>query len=200
VNPPVTDSSAQAADKPADGWVAFVGAGPGDEGLLTVRATDLLARADLVVAGPELADRLGQLVRAGAETADTDALAQDPKLLIKAAKAGQHVVRLVSGDPLLFGPAAAEAAACAKARVPFEIVPGVPTATAVPAYAGIPLTSDNSGDVRIIHAALRGMLNHAIDDGVIDRNPALGLGRQLKLVASPETRQESGSSWFVLMW
>jgi hypothetical protein len=54
--------------------------------------------------------------------------------------------------------------------------------------------------VRIIHAALRGMLNHAIDDGVIDRNPALGLGRQLKLVASPETRQESGSSWFVLMW
>jgi hypothetical protein len=44
------------------------------------------------------------------------------------------------------------------------------------------------------------MLNHAIDDGVIDRNPALGLGRQLKLVASPETRQESGSSWFVLMW
>jgi integrase len=45
--------------------------------------------------------------------------------------------------------------------------------------------------VRIIHATLRGMLNHAIDDGLIDRNPALGLGRQLKLVASPETRQET---------
>jgi uroporphyrinogen III methyltransferase/synthase len=165
----VTDSSAarlrhdasQAADKPAspaaeksaDGWVAFVGAGPGDEGLLTVRATELLARADLVVAGPELADRLGQLARPGAETADTDALAQDPKLLIKAAKAGQHVVRLLSGDPFLFGHAAAEAAACAKARVPFEVVPGVPTATAVPAYAGIPLTSDSSGDVKIIHAS-----------------------------------------------
>jgi len=161
VNPPVTDSAAQAAEKPvgqaaekpADGWVAFVGAGPGDEGLLTVRATELLAQADLVVAGPELAARLGRLVRAEAGTADTDALAQDPRMLIKAARAGQHVVRLISGDPFLFGQAAAEAAACAKARVPFEVVPGVPTATAVPAYAGIPLTSDSSGDVRIIHAS-----------------------------------------------
>ena len=161
MNPPVTDSAAQAAEKPAgqaaekpgDGWVAFVGAGPGDEGLLTVRATELLARADLVVAGPELAVRLGRLVRAGAETADSDALAQDPRMLIKAARAGQHVVRLIIGDPFLFGQAVAEAAACAKARVPFEVVPGVPTATAVPAYAGIPLTSDSSGDVRIIHAS-----------------------------------------------
>jgi len=166
VNPPVTESAAsRAADKPAAkqaaakaekqaaGWVAFVGAGPGDESLLTVRATALLAGADLVVAGPEMMDQLGRLVRPGAEIADADALAQDPRLLVKAAKAGQHVVRLVRGDPFLFGPSAAEAAVCAKARVPFEIVPGVPTATAVPAYAGIPLTSDTSGDVRIIHAS-----------------------------------------------
>jgi uroporphyrinogen III methyltransferase / synthase len=166
VNPPVTESAAsRAADKPAAkqagakaekqaaGWVAFVGAGPGDESLLTVRATALLAGADLVVAGPELMDQLGRLVRPEAEIADADALAQDPRLLVKAAKAGQHVVRLVRGDPFLFGPSAAEAAVCAKARVPFEIVPGVPTATAVPAYAGIPLTSDTSGDVRIIHAS-----------------------------------------------
>jgi uroporphyrinogen III methyltransferase / synthase len=168
VNPPVTDSAAATAqvqpaaeklateklagEKPA-GRVAFVGAGPGDEGLLTVRAAELLARADLVVAGPELAARLGRLVRPGAATADADALAQDPRLLVKAAKAGQHVVRLFSGDPFLFGHAAAEAAACAKARVPFEVVPGVPAATAVPAYAGIPLTSDTSGDVRVIHAS-----------------------------------------------
>jgi len=166
VNPPVTESAAShaagktaakqagaKAEKQAAGWVAFVGAGPGDESLLTVRATALLAGADLVVAGPELMDQLGRLVRPEAEIADADALNQDPRLLVKAAKAGQHVVRLVRGDPFLFGPAAAEAAACAKARVPFEIVPGVPTATAVPAYAGIPLTSDTSGDVRIIHAA-----------------------------------------------
>jgi uroporphyrinogen III methyltransferase / synthase len=163
VNPPVTDSAAsrtpekhtgkQAAGQSADGRVAFVGAGPGDEGLLTVRAAELLARADLVVAGPELAARLPRLVRPEAETADADALAQDPRLLVKAAKAGQHVVRLYRGDPFLFGRATAEVAACAKARVPFEVVPGVPTATAVPAYAGIPLTSDASGDVRIIHAS-----------------------------------------------
>jgi len=133
--------------------VAFVGAGPGDEGLLTVRAAELLARADLVVAGPELEARLGRLVRPDAATADTDALAQDPRLLVKAAKAGQHVVRLFNGDPFLFGQAAGEAAVCAKARVPFEVVPGVPTATAVPAYAGIPLTTDTSGDVRVIHAS-----------------------------------------------
>jgi uroporphyrinogen III methyltransferase / synthase len=166
VNPPVTESAAsRAPDKPAAkqagakaekqaaGWVAFVGAGPGDESLLTVRATALLAGADLVVAGPELMAQLGRLVRPEAEIADTDALAQDPRLLVKAAKAGQHVVRLVRGDPFLFGHAAAEAAVCAKARVPFEVVPGVPSATAVPAYAGIPLTSDTNGDVRIIHAS-----------------------------------------------
>src|SRR5258708_11023558 len=147
-----TQAAGKAAEK-ADGRVAFVGAGPGDEGLLTVRAAELLARAALVVAGPELAARLGRLVRPEAATADTDALAQDPRLLVKAARAGQHVVRLFSGDPFVFGHAAAEAAACAKARVPFEVVPGVPTATAVPAYAGIPLTSDASGDVRVIHAS-----------------------------------------------
>ncbi len=168
MNPPVTDSAAATAqvqpatekpatEKPATekpaGRVAFVGAGPGDEGLLTVRAAELLARADLVVAGPELTARLSRLVRPGAATADADALARDPRLLVKAAKAGQHVVRLFSGDPFLFGHAAAEAAVCAKARVPFEVVPGVTAATAVPAYAGIPLTSDTSGDVRVIHAS-----------------------------------------------
>ena len=89
------------------GLVAFVGAGPGDDGLLTVRAADLLAHADLVVAGPELAGQLERLVPAETAVADTDALAQEPKLLIKAAKAGQLVVRLLPGDPLLFGHAAA---------------------------------------------------------------------------------------------
>jgi uroporphyrinogen III methyltransferase / synthase len=167
VNPPVTDSAAsrvadkpavkqpggKAADKHASGWVAFVGAGPGDEGLLTVRAAALLAQADLVVAGPELIAPLGRVVNPEAEIMDPDALAHDPRLMVKAAKAGQHVVRLLRGDPFLFGPGASEAAVCAKARVPFEVVPGLPTATAVPAYAGIPLTSDASGDVRIIHAS-----------------------------------------------
>ncbi len=63
------------------------------------------------------------------------------------------MVRLFSGDPFMFCNAAADAAACAKARVPFEVIPGVSAATAVPAYAGVPLTSDGTGDVRIIHAS-----------------------------------------------
>jgi uroporphyrinogen III methyltransferase / synthase len=146
----------QAGAKPADargGRVAFVGAGPGDEGLLTIRAAAVLAKADLVVAAPDLAARTSRLIRHEAKIADEDALAQEPRLLVKAAKAGQLAVRLLRGDPFLFGNAAAELMACAKARVPFEVVPGVPAATAIPAYAGIPLATDATGDVRIIHAS-----------------------------------------------
>ncbi len=146
-------ASARSADARVAGWVAFVGAGLGEESLLTVRAAALIARADLVVASQWLGERLGHLLKPDATLADSDAQLQDPKLLIKAARAGQLAVRLLPGDPFLFGSAAAEAAACAKARVPFEVVPGVSAATAVPTYAGIPLTTDASGEVRIIHAS-----------------------------------------------
>ncbi len=146
-------SVSHAADTRVPGWVAFVGAGPGDEQLLTVRAAALIGRADLVVASQSIGERLGHLLKPGATLADSDAQLADPKLLTKAAKAGQLAVRLFSGDPFMFCNAAADAAACAKARVPFEIVPGVSAATAVPEYAGIPLTSDVAGDVRIINAS-----------------------------------------------
>jgi uroporphyrinogen III methyltransferase / synthase len=141
-----------AADIQVPGWVAFVGAGPGDENLLTVRAAALIGRADLVVAAQWVGERLAHLMKPGATLVDSDAQLGDPKLLIKAARAGQLAVRLFSGDPFLFCNAAADAAACAKARVPFEVVPGVSAATAVPEYAGVPLTTDATGDVRIIHA------------------------------------------------
>jgi uroporphyrinogen III methyltransferase / synthase len=143
----------RAAQPQVPGWVAFVGTGPGDESLLTVRAAALIGRADLVVAPSSVSETLGHLVKPDATMADPDAQQLDPKLLIKAAKAGQLAVRLVPGDPFLFGNAAAEAVACAKARIPFEVVPGVSPATAVPAYAGIPLISDTTGDVHIIHAS-----------------------------------------------
>jgi uroporphyrinogen III methyltransferase / synthase len=141
--------------KPAapKGLVALVGVGPGDEALLTLRAAALLAQADLVIAASWVSERIRHLLRPDATVVDAAADDQDPKLLTKAAKAGQVALRLFSGDPFLFSAAAADAAACAKAKVPFEIVPGVPAATAVPAYAGIPLTQDVTGDVRIIHAA-----------------------------------------------
>jgi uroporphyrinogen III methyltransferase/synthase len=144
-------SASRASDSHMPGWVAFVGAATGDESLLTVRAAALIGRADLVVAPQWICERLGHLLKPGATLADSDAQIADPKLLIKAAKAGQLAVRLCAGDPFLFGSAAADAVACAKARVPFEIVPGVSPATAVPAYAGIPLTTDVTGDVRIIN-------------------------------------------------
>ncbi len=154
---PATEKAAKTASHAADaqvpGWVAFVGAGPGDENLLTVRAAALIGRADLVVAPQWIGEGLGHLLKPGATLADSDAQLQDPKILIKAAKAGQLAVRLFGGDPFMFCNAATDAAACAKARVPFEIVPGVSAATAVPEYAGIPLTADAAGEVRMIHAS-----------------------------------------------
>jgi len=153
---PAPAGSGRAAGQAAGrttGLVAMVGVGPGDEGLLTIRAARLLAEADLVVAAPWVSERIAHLLRADATVTDSAALDAEPKLLIRAAKAGQLALRLFGGDPFLFCNAAAEAAACAKAKVPFEIVPGISAATAVPAYAGIPLTADVSGEVRIIHAA-----------------------------------------------
>ncbi|HEY2580122.1 MAG TPA: uroporphyrinogen-III synthase [Streptosporangiaceae bacterium] len=138
---------------PTEGWVAFAGAGPGDQNLLTLRAANLLGRADVVVARPEVAEQVSGVIAAQAELADAAGLDGDPQMIISAARAGKLVVRLFAGDPLAFSAAADEAAACARAGVKFEIVPGLPFATAVPAYAGIPLTSEARADVRIIHAA-----------------------------------------------
>jgi uroporphyrinogen III methyltransferase/synthase len=147
------DGAAAAKRAAQPGLAAFVGTGPGSAELLTVRAAGLLGRADLVFATAEVADRVRHLIPAGAQVRDRSELDADPRPLVKAVKAGQLVVVAYDGDPLLFGSAAGGAAACAKARVRFEIVPGMPAATAVPAYAGIPLTSDSGGDIRIVHAA-----------------------------------------------
>ena len=147
------DGAAAAKRAAQPGLAAFVGTGPGSAELLTVRAAGLLGRADLVFATAEVADRVRHLLPAGAQVRDLSELDADPRALVKAVKAGQLAVAAYDGDPLLFGSAAGGAAACAKARVRFEIVPGMPAATAVPAYAGIPLTSESGGDVRIVHAA-----------------------------------------------
>ncbi len=133
--------------------VAFIGVGPGDEGLLTLRAAALLAEADLVVAAPWVSERIAHLLRPDATVIDSATLDTDARQLTKAAKQGQLVLRLFSGDPFLFCSAAADVASCAKAKIPFEIVPGITAATAVPAYAGIPLTQDAATEVRVIHAS-----------------------------------------------
>ncbi|MGQ9689522.1 MAG: uroporphyrinogen-III C-methyltransferase [Desulfobaccales bacterium] len=130
------------------GKVYLVGAGPGDPGLLTVRGGKLLARADVIIydqlAGPELlklARPEAELIYVGKKAGD-HTLPQGGinELLVAKAKAGLTVVRLKGGDPFVFGRGGEEAEALVAAGVPFEVVPGVTSAVAVPAYAGIPVT------------------------------------------------------------
>ncbi|MDP9392797.1 MAG: bifunctional uroporphyrinogen-III C-methyltransferase/uroporphyrinogen-III synthase [Actinomycetota bacterium] len=147
-----------AVKKKTIGSVAFVGTGPGDPSLLTLRAVDALAVADVVVLDRMVRD--GALVHApaGVEVIDGSlgedgaplAHAARAKLVVQAAKSGRRVVRLMDGDPGTFNGLAEEAGACVKAGVPFEVVPGVSAVTAVPSYAGIPLTDAKARSVHII--------------------------------------------------
>jgi uroporphyrin-III C-methyltransferase len=131
----------------AVGTVALVGAGPGDPGLMTVRGLELLRRAHVVVydrlVHPSLLDEAPRARRifAGKESGH-HTLPQERinALLIMHARRGRRVVRLKGGDPFVFGRGGEEADALARAGIPFEVVPGVSAAVAVPAYAGIPLT------------------------------------------------------------
>ena len=143
--------SASVGQQPTAGWIALVGAGPGDEGLLTVRATELLAQAGLVIAPADLAGIARRHMRPDTRLAEPADAATTAASLVQAARDGLLAVRLFGGDPLLSG-GVGEATACAEAGVRFEIVPGVPLATAVPAYAGIPLASDPNAELRVIHA------------------------------------------------
>jgi len=130
------------------GKVFLVGAGPGDPGLLTVRAAELLASADLVatdaLVSKEIVARIpksAEIVyvgkRAAAHTLPQDQINQ---LLIDEAKKGKRVVRLKGGDPFVFGRGGEEAEELMAAGVPVEIVPGISSSIAGPAYAGIPVT------------------------------------------------------------
>ena len=132
----------------ARGSVAIVGAGPGDPGLITVRGLDLLRRAEVVVydrlVNPKLLDeaRPDALRVFVGKACGTHALPQQEinALLIAEARDGRRVVRLKGGDAFVFGRGGEEALALAEAGVAFEVVPGVTSAVAVPAAAGIPLT------------------------------------------------------------
>ncbi|MGH8970647.1 MAG: uroporphyrinogen-III C-methyltransferase, partial [Actinomycetes bacterium] len=130
------------------GWVALVGGGPGDPGLVTTRGRRLLAEADVVVvdrlAPRALLDELdpGVVVVDAGKTAGNHPLPQEQinQLLVEHAQAGRRVVRLKGGDPFVLGRGGEEAVACVAAGVPVEVVPGVTSAVAVPAAAGIPVT------------------------------------------------------------
>ena len=156
------------------GWVSFVGSGPGDPGLLTVRAVELLREAEVVITE---APEHEQLVRtllglpapvetdgetpveapAGPEFVDGGfgddgqplTHANRSKVVVKHGKKSR-VVRLMTGDPFLYASGPEEAQACVKAGIGFEIVPGVSSVAAVPAYAGIPLTTKSNREVAVV--------------------------------------------------
>ena len=130
------------------GKVYLVGAGPGDPGLLTVKAKECLERADVVIydylANQAFLDYAGdkaELIYVGKKGGSHTMGQQDiNSLIVERAGSGLKVVRLKGGDPFIFGRGGEEAQELAKADISFEIIPGVTSAIAVPAYAGIPLT------------------------------------------------------------
>ena len=141
------------------GVVHLVGAGPGDPGLLTARALELIAAADVI-----LYDRLIPVtaldgVRADAELIYVGKEGRGPqmpqeeidRLLVEHGRAGKRVVRLKGGDPFVFGRGGEEALVLRAAEIPFEVVPGVTSGVAAPAYAGIPVTQrDRASAVALI--------------------------------------------------
>ncbi|WP_328378130.1 bifunctional uroporphyrinogen-III C-methyltransferase/uroporphyrinogen-III synthase [Streptomyces sp. NBC_01020] len=149
---------------PAHGHVTFLGAGPGDPGLLTLRAVEALASADVLIAEPHVLDVVRSHARATVSTpqltvvdeastaAGIPAIRDAGNLVMEAARGGRRVVRAVTGDPGLDGNSGEEMLACASAGIPFEVVPGVSTAVGVSAYAGVPLRDAQGTDVRFVDA------------------------------------------------
>ncbi|MBB6556430.1 uroporphyrinogen-III synthase [Nonomuraea rubra] len=170
-----------------------MGAGPGDPNLLTLRAAELLAKADAVVLDVETQTPLLRHCREGVEVAELSG-----GDFVRRAARGQLVVRLVEGDPMLFSSITEEAAACTAAEVDFEIVPGVPPATAVLTYAGIP-PATAVPEFRIVdaaqeqdwaaHAACRGTL--VVYNGIGD---AVAIGKALIAGGKPDTTPVAVSS------
>ena len=137
-----------------NGKVYLVGGGPGDLGLVTLRAKECIESADVIVydhlANPEMlswARDDAEIIYAGKEAGEHSLSQQEiSALLVEKARSGKKVVRLKGGDPFVFGRGAEEAGVIADAGIGFEIVPGITSAIAGPAYAGIPVThrADNS--------------------------------------------------------
>ncbi len=185
------------------GRVAFVGTGPGDPGLLTVRATEVLAGAETVVLDRGLSDGHRRDVVArwcppGVEVLDAGfgengqplTHAGRAKIITKAAKSGRTVVRLLDGDASTFSGLAEELLACQKAAVPFEVVPGVALHSAVPVFAGVPTTSSSVSSLHVVDASAR------FDPGALldARSTVVLLGTRADLAVAATTLVQAGRS------
>ncbi|WP_166137381.1 bifunctional uroporphyrinogen-III C-methyltransferase/uroporphyrinogen-III synthase [Nocardioides ochotonae] len=170
----MTRGKTSTSEAPTRAWVSFVGSGPGDPDLLTVRAVELLRLADVVVTeAPEHAEmvrvvlglpeppaedeeqpteQVGPTIVDGGFGEDGQPLthAARAKVVLKHAKKGLRVLRLMTGDPFVYASGPEEAQACVKAGIGFEIVPGISSVNAVPAYAGIPLTTKDHREVAVV--------------------------------------------------
>ncbi len=152
------------------GKVWLVGAGPGDVGLFTLRGREVLEDADCVVYDRLVGEGVLTLIPEKAERVDVGKSGghhpipqrEIEAILLDRARAGKRVVRLKGGDPFLFGRGGEEALALRAAGISFEVVPGVTSALAVPAYAGIPVTH------RGLSSALRVITAHAEKGGLPD--------------------------------
>ncbi len=130
------------------GKVWLAGAGPGDAGLLTIKAKEMLSEADVIVYDALVSEEIlcqippeKELLYVGKRTGSHSASQEEiNQILLKEAENGKKVLRLKGGDPFVFGRGGEELEALAEAGIPFEIIPGITSATAVPAYAGIPVT------------------------------------------------------------
>ena len=145
--------------RPQVGTVALVAAGPGDPELVTLRAASLLGQAQVIVVDADALAVATAHAGPGAEivvAVDASGIPLDQaarsSLVIEAAKAGRDTVRLIAGDPVIDGTLLHEAAALRKARIDFDIAPGVSEITGVPAYAGFGLTGGRTRQVRIVDA------------------------------------------------
>jgi len=134
---------------PTSGVVYLVGAGPGDPGLITLAGLERIREADVIVYDRLVSPRLLEQARGDAEMVYVGKISGAPgghdqaginRTLVEKAREGKRVVRLKGGDPFVFGRGGEEAEALREAGVPFHVVPGVTSAVAVPAYAGIPVT------------------------------------------------------------
>jgi len=144
------------------GEVALVGAGPGDSGLLTLAAAQLIADCDVIVHDALVSDAImamacdqAELVFAGKRGGKPSASQQDIcETLVSLAQAGKRVVRLKGGDPFVFGRGGEEIRALAQAEIPFRVIPGITSGIAAPAMAGIPVTD------RHVNASLAFLTGH----------------------------------------